>query len=51
MMSIYKITEVKYCTSLRKYHEVTLAANDAAVYTPYLQPYKMLFYTKFHKLI
>ena len=27
---------------LRKYHDVTLAANDAAAYTPCLRPHKKL---------
>ena len=36
MMFIYKITEVKVCMLLRKYHDVTLAANDAVLYTPCL---------------
>ena len=33
MMFTYKITEVKFCMSLCKYHDVTLTANDAAAYT------------------
>ena len=32
MMFIYKLTEVKFGRLLRKYHDVTLAENDAAVY-------------------
>ena len=33
MKYIYKITAVKCCMSLRKYHDVTIAADDADVYT------------------
>ena len=29
-----KFEEVKFCISVRKYHDVTLPENDAAVYTP-----------------
>ena len=43
MLFIYKITAVKLCMSLRKDHEVTLAANDAAAYTPCLQTHRKLF--------
>ena len=32
MMSIYKITGVEFCMPLRKYQDVTLAANDAVVH-------------------
>ena len=39
-MFIYKITEVKFCMSLRKYHDVTLAANDTAAYTLCSRPYR-----------
>ena len=45
MIVIYKITEVKFCISLRKYHDVTLAANVVAVYTTYLRPHKKLILT------
>ena len=38
MIFIYKITEVKFCISLLKYHNMTLAANDATTYTPCLRP-------------
>ena len=43
-MLIYKITEVKYCTSLRQYHEVPLAANinEAAAYAPCVQHHRKL---------
>ena len=37
MMFIYKITEVNFLMSLRKYHDVTVVTivlNDAAPYTP-----------------
>ena len=41
--------------SLRKYHDVTIAGNNAAVYTLCLGPHKSLFrqilYSNFHKLI
>ena len=30
MMFIYKITEVNFLMSLRKYHDVTITINDAA---------------------
>ena len=43
-MFIYKIVEVKFCM-LPKYHNVTLAANNSAAYTPCLPPYKKLFLT------
>ena len=33
MTFIYKITEVKFCITLRKYHDVTIATNDTAAYT------------------
>ena len=42
---------------MRKYHDVTIAINDAAPYIPCLESYKTLFrqlfyrYSKFHKLI
>ena len=32
MIFIYKITEVKFCISLRKYGDVTLAATEASAY-------------------
>ena len=35
-MFLYKITSVKFCTSLRKYHNVIFAENDVAEYTLYL---------------
>ena len=34
MIFIYKITEVKFCISLRKYRDVILTANEASAYTP-----------------
>ena len=34
MMFIYKITEVHFVMSMRKYHDVTIAINDAAPYIP-----------------
>ena len=45
MIFIYKITEVKFCISLRKYRDVTLAANEASAYTPFSRPYKKLILT------
>ena len=57
MIVIYKITDVKFCMSLRKYHDVTFAVNDAAAYTrthvyhPIASLFWQLLYSKFHKLI
>ena len=45
MIFIYKITEVQFCISLRKYRDVTLAANEASVYTQCSQPYRKLILT------
>ena len=45
MIFIYKITEVKVCISLRKYQDVTLAANDAALYTTCFRPHRKLIFT------
>ena len=45
LMFLYKITEVKFCMSLGKYHDMTLAANNAVAYTPCLGPYKKLILT------
>ena len=42
MIFIYKITEVKFCISLRKYGNVTLAANEASAYTQCSQPHRKL---------
>ena len=44
-MFIYKITEVNFLMSLCKYHDVTIAINDAALYTPYLESHKNLILT------
>ena len=41
----FKITEVTFCMSLRKYHDVTLAVNAAAAYTPCLRPHRKLILT------
>ena len=41
-MFINDMTELKFCMLSRKYHNVTLAANDAAVYTTCLGPYRKL---------
>ena len=40
MMFIYKITEVYFLKSLRKYPDLTVAINDSAPYTPYLEFHK-----------
>ena len=45
MMFIYKITEVNFLMSLRKYHDVTIAINDAAPYTLCLESHKNLIST------
>ena len=42
MMFIFKITEVSFLISLRKYHDVTIAVNDAAPYIPCLESHKNL---------
>ena len=34
MMLRYNLIEVKFCMSLRKYHDLTLTANYIAAYTP-----------------
>ena len=44
-MFIYKITGVEFCVTLRKYQDVTIAANDAAVYTQCLRHHKKLILT------
>ena len=45
MMFIYKITEANFPMSLRKYHDVTIAINDAALYTACLESHKNLIST------
>ena len=45
MIFIYKITDVKFCISLRKYSDVSLAVNDASAYTPWLWPHRKLILT------
>ena len=45
MIFIYKITEVNFLISLRKYHDVTIAIYDAAPYTPSLESHKNLIST------
>ena len=45
MMFIFKITEVNFLKSLRKYHELTIAINDAAQYTLCLESHKNLIST------
>ena len=45
MIFIYKITEVKFCISLRKYRDETLAVNEDSAYTQCSQPYSKLILT------
>ena len=45
MIFIHKITEVKICTSLCKYREVTHAANEPSAHTTYSRPHKKLILT------
>ena len=45
MMLIYQITEVKLRMSLRKYHDVALAANDVAACILCLRPHRKLILT------
>ena len=45
MIFIYKITEIKFCISLRRYRDVTLAANEASAYTQCSQPHRRLILT------
>ena len=45
MIFVYKITEVKFCISLRKYRDVTLAANESSAYTPCSRPHRKLILT------
>ena len=45
MIFIYKITEINFIMSLRKYHDVTIAINDAVPYTPCLESHKNLIST------
>ena len=42
MIFIYKIKDVKFCISLRKYRDMTLAANETSAYTQCSQPRKKL---------
>ena len=44
-MFIYKITEEQFCMSLRKYHDVSVAANDDTAYTQSLRPHRKLILT------
>ena len=39
------MTEVKFCISLRKYRDVTLAANEASAFTQCSQPHRKLILT------
>ena len=45
MIFIYTISEVNFLISLRKYHDVTIAINDATPYTPSLESHKNLIST------
>ena len=45
MMFIYKITKVKFCITLRTYHDVKTAANDTTAYTQCLRHHKKLILT------
>ena len=45
MIFIYKITEVKFCILLRKYCDVTIAANETSAYTQCSQPHRKLILT------
>ena len=45
MIFTYKIKEVKLCISLRKYRDMTLAANEASAYTQCSQPHRKLILT------
>ena len=45
MMFIYKITEVNFLMSFRNYHDLTIAINDSAPYTPCLESHKNLIAT------
>ena len=43
IMFIFKITEVNFLVSLRKYHDVSIVINDVAPYTPCLVELNWLF--------
>ena len=45
MMFIYKITEVNFLVSLRKYHDVSIAINNVAPYTTCSESHKNLIST------
>ena len=45
MMFIYKITELNFLMSFRKYHDLTIAINGAVPYTPCLESHKNLIST------
>ena len=47
MMFICKITEIKFCVSLREHHDVTFTENDAAAYTACLGLHRQLIVTAF----
>ena len=42
MMFIFKITEVNFLMFMRKYHDMTIAINDAAPYIQCLESHKNL---------
>ena len=44
-MFIYKITKVNFLMTLRKYNDMTIAINDAALYTPCLESHNYLIST------
>ena len=45
MKFLNQITAVRFCMSFRKYREVTISVNYAAVYTLYLRLHKKLILT------
>ena len=45
MMFIFKITEVNFLMSMRKYNDVRIAMNHAAQYIPCLESHKNLIST------
>ena len=45
MMFIYTMTKLNFRMSLRKYHDMTIAINDAAPYTSCLESHKNLIST------
>ena len=47
MMFIYEITEVNFLMSLRKYHDVTIAKNDAATNMLCLESHKKPYFDSY----